>query len=70
MQKFLKHVRRSIPDDLATVPQASKITGIRRSTIWRMIRDGDLNAWGPRRCYRISISELLAPVPARGCRDE
>jgi hypothetical protein len=39
-------------------------------TIWRDIRSGKLRAWGTRRCYRISVSELLAPVAVRGGGNE
>lgn len=67
--KYLKEVKPTVPSDLASVLEASKITGIGQRTIWRKIRNGDLNAWGPRRCYRISLSELLSPVRARGGRN-
>jgi excisionase family DNA binding protein len=64
---YLKPFTPTIPADLVSVPEARKITGIKERTIWRMIRDGELRAWGPRRCFRISISELLRPAePKRG----
>jgi hypothetical protein len=55
-------VRPSIPSDVVSIPTASKITGIRERTIWMWIRNGKVKAWGRRRCYRVSISDLLAPV--------
>lgn len=60
--RFLKRVTPTIPSDLVSVPEAREITGITERTIWRMIRDGELQAWGPRRCYRVSLSELLRPA--------
>ena len=66
ISKLLKQVEPSIPADLVSVPEAHKITGITERTIWRKIREGELRAWGPPRCYRISLSELLAPVIIRG----
>jgi hypothetical protein len=60
--KLLKPIKPSIPSDLVSVPEASTITGIAPGTIWRKIRDGELQAWGPVRCYRISLSELLRPA--------
>jgi excisionase family DNA binding protein len=68
--EYLEQVKTSLPSDLVSVPEASKVTGIRQRTIWKQIREGRLRAWGPRRCYRISISELLAPVIARGACHE
>ena len=59
---LLKQIEPAIPSDLVSVPEASALTGISERTIWRMIRDGELHAWGPPRCYRISLSELLRPV--------
>jgi len=44
------------------VPEAAAIARINPRTIWKKIRSGDLTAYGPRKCYRVSISELLAPV--------
>jgi hypothetical protein len=61
-KRYLKEVRPSIPSDLASVPTASRITGFRERTIWKWIRTGKVKAWGRPRCYRVSISELLAPV--------
>jgi hypothetical protein len=62
ISKLLKQVEPTVPSDLVSVPDASAITGIAERTIWRKIRSGELNAWGPPRCYRISLSELLRPV--------
>lgn len=62
MSTHLKTVKPTIPSDLVSVKEARQITGITERTIWKKIRERKLNAWGPRRCYRISISELLAPV--------
>ena len=60
---LLKQVEPSIPSDLLSgVPDASKITGITERTIWRKIRRRELNAWGPPRCYRVSLSQLLRRV--------
>jgi excisionase family DNA binding protein len=52
---------------LLSVAEAAHISGMARSTVWRKIRSGELRAWGARRCYRISLSELLAPVAIREC---
>lgn len=46
------------------------LAGKTERTIWRDIRSGKLRAWGTRRCYRISVSELLAPVAVRGSANE
>lgn len=62
----LKKVEPSIPSDLVSVAEAAEISGMTRRTVWKKIRSGQLRAWGVRRCYRISLSELLAPVPVRG----
>jgi excisionase family DNA binding protein len=58
----LMEVKPTIPSDLVSVGGAHEITGIKERTIWKKIRERKLKAWGPRRCYRISLSELLAPV--------
>jgi excisionase family DNA binding protein len=60
--KHLKTVVPTIPSDLVSVTEAAQIAGMTPRTIWRKIRNGTIKAWGPRRCYRISLSELLAPV--------
>ena len=59
---YFKKVNPMIPSDLTTVPVASRITGIRERTIWKWITQGKVKAWGRRRCYRVSVSEVLAPV--------
>jgi hypothetical protein len=59
---YCKEIQPLIPSDLVTVPAASRITGIRKRTIWKWITQGKVRAWGRRRCYRVSISELLIPV--------
>ena len=64
-KKYLEGIDVSIPNDLASVPAASMITGYQDRTIWKWIRTGKVKAWGRRRCYRVSVSELLAPVQAR-----
>ena len=56
----------TIPSDLVSVAEAAEISGMTCPTLWRKIRAGQLRAWGVRRCYRISLSELLAPVVIRG----
>lgn len=60
--KLLKKVVPTIPSDMVSVAKAAQIAGMTRRTIWRKIRNGTIKAWGPRRCYRISLSELLPPV--------
>jgi len=60
--KHLKVVMPTIPSDIVSVEEAARIAGMTRRTIWKKIRTGEINAWGPRRCYRISLSQLLAPV--------
>jgi excisionase family DNA binding protein len=60
--KHLKRIKPTIPSDLVSVTEAAQIAGMARRTIWRKIRSRELKAWGLRRCYRISLSELLSPV--------
>ena len=56
ISKLLKQVEPSIQSAyLLSVPEASRTTGITERTIWRMIRQRELNAWGPPRCYRIPL---------------
>lgn len=62
--KYLVEVVPSIPSDLVSVKEGAMIANKTERTIWRDIRSGKLRAWGTRRCYRISVSELLAPVVA------
>ena len=66
--KHLKEVAPTIPSDLVSVAEAAEISGMTCRTVWRKIRAGQLRAWGLRRCYRVSLSELLAPVAVRGER--
>jgi len=68
--KFLVEVVPSVPGDLVTVKEGARIARKTERTIWRDIRAGKLRAWGTRRCYRISVSELLAPVAVRGGGNE
>jgi hypothetical protein len=63
---FLVNLVPTIPSDLVSVKEGAKVAGKTERTIWRDIRAGKLCAWGTRRCYRISVSELLAPVAIRG----
>jgi len=64
--KFLVEVVPTIPSDLVSVKEGARIAKKTERTIWRDIRSGKLRAWGTRRCYRISVSDLLAPVVVRG----
>jgi helix-turn-helix protein len=64
--KFLVEVIPTVPSDLVSVKEGARIANKTERTIWRDIRSGKLRAWGTRRCYRISVSELLAPVAVRG----
>jgi len=64
--KFLVEVVPNIPSDLVSVKEGAGIGRKTERTIWRDIRSGKLRAWGTRRCYRISVSDLLAPVAVRG----
>jgi len=64
--KFLVEVIPTVPSDLVSVKEGSKIARKTERTIWRDIRSGKLRAWGTRRCYLISASDLLAPVTIRG----
>jgi hypothetical protein len=64
--KFLVEVVPTIPSDLVSVKEGARIAKKTERTVWRDIRTGKLRAWGTRRCYRVSVSELLAPVPVRG----
>jgi hypothetical protein len=64
--RFLVEVIPTVPSDLVSVKEGARIANKTERTIWRDIRSGKLRAWGTRRCYRISVSELLAPVAVRG----
>ena len=64
--KFLVEVIPTVPSDLVSVKEGARIARKTERTIWRDIRSGRLRAWGTRRCYRISVSDLLAPVTIRG----
>jgi len=64
---FLVKVVPTVPSDLVSVKEGARIARKTERAIWRDIRSGKLRAWGVRRCYRISLSELLAPVAIRGC---
>ena len=68
--KFLVEVIPTVPSDLISVKEGARIARKTERTIWRDIRSGKLRAWGTRRCYRISVSELLAPVAVRGGMNE
>ena len=68
--KFLVEVVPTVPSDLVSVKEGARIARKTERTIWRDIRTGKLRAWGTRRCYRISVSELLAPVAVRGNGNE
>ena len=68
--KFLVEVIPTVPSDLISVKEGARIARKTERTIWRDIRSGRLHAWGTRRCYRISVSELLAPVAVRGGANE
>jgi len=68
--KFLVEVIPTVPSDLVSVKEGARIAEKTERTIWRDIRSGKLRAWGTRRCYRISVSELLAPVAVRGGGNE
>lgn len=63
--KYLVEVVPTIPSDLVSVKEGAMIADKTERTIWRDIRIGKLRAWGTRRCYRISVSELLRPVAVR-----
>ncbi len=63
--QYLMEIKPTIPSDLVSVPDAEQISGMTRRTLWRKIRCDELRAWGHRRCYRVSVSELLAPVVVR-----
>jgi hypothetical protein len=68
--RYLVEVVPIIPSDLVSVKEGAEVAGKTERTIWRDIRTGKLRAWGTRRCYRISVSELLAPVTVRGSLNE
>ncbi|MGB7759935.1 MAG: helix-turn-helix domain-containing protein [Bryobacteraceae bacterium] len=68
--KFLVEVISTVPSDLISVKEGARIARKTERTIWRDIRSGRLRAWGTRRRYRISVSELLAPVAVRGGANE
>ena len=59
---LLRQIEPTIPSDLVTVAEAAAIARLKTRTIWRRIRAGELNAWGSRRCYLVSLSEVLQPV--------
>lgn len=51
-----------VPSDLVSVPQAALMARVSPRTIWKLIRTGRIPAWGPPKCYRVSISQLLPRV--------
>ena len=65
-RRYLAEVVPTIPRDLVNVKEGSRIARKTERTIWRDIRSGKLRAWGTRRCYLVSVSDLLAPVAVRG----
>ena len=64
--KLFVEVIPTVPSDLISVKEGARIARKTERTIWRDIRSGKLRAWGTRRCYLISVSDLLAPVTIRG----
>lgn len=54
----------NIPKDLVSVKQGAAIARKSERTIWCDIRSGKLRGWGARRCYLVSLSELLPAVQA------
>ena len=65
-RRYLAEVVPTIPSDLVNVKEGARIARKTERTIWRDIRTGKLRAWGTRRCYLVSVSDLLAPVAVRG----
>jgi len=45
--------------ELVTVEQAHKVTGIEKRTLWRLIREGRLTAFGRRRSSTVSLEKVL-----------
>ena len=66
MHQHLKEATPTIPIDLVSVAEAAEISTVTCPAVWRLIRAGHLRARGVHRSYRISLSELLAPVAVRG----
>jgi hypothetical protein len=61
------HCLHGIPLDLVSIPQAAFMAGLHPNSLYRMIRRGNLRAFGRRGFLRISLRELLAPrTPGRG----
>ena len=58
----------TVPSDLVSVPEAAAIAQMNPRTIWKKIRNGALPAYGSRKCYRVSLSQLLAPVRLNSMR--
>jgi len=63
--KLFVEVIPTVPSDLISVKEGARIARKTERTIWRDIRSGKLRAWGTRRCYRISVSELLSALSNR-----
>jgi hypothetical protein len=59
---LLRQVEPTVPNDLVTVREAAAIARIKTPTLWRWIRLGRVTVWGSRRCYLVSLSEVLQPV--------
>lgn len=49
----------NLPKDLVSVKRGAAIAQKSERTIWRDIRKGKLRGWGTRRCYLVSLSDLL-----------
>lgn len=60
----------AVPSDLVSVPEAAAIGQMNPRTIWKKIRNGTLPAYGSRKCYRVSLSQLLAPVRPKNAKEK
>jgi hypothetical protein len=49
------------PTDLCSVRDAAALSRMNEFTIWKLVREGKLKAYGRRGALRISVDELLAP---------
>jgi hypothetical protein len=49
------------PYDLCSVREAALRARMNEFTVWKLIRQGKLQAYGRRGALRVSVDELLAP---------
>ena len=54
------------PADLCSVRDAAMRARMNEYTLWRLIREGKLRAYGRRGALRVSLDDLLSPHEPKG----